>query len=268
MTSLPKVSVVIPVYNDEKYLYDALQSVAGQNYRNYEIIMVDDGSGDAKTLQMLKEIKSPRVHVFFNNHKGVSAARNFAINKASGEYILPLDADDLLGTGFMERAVKILTTHPEVKVVSGDIEMFGLRTGIKRLPDFSIEMLLGQNTMAVTSMFRKSDFLKTQGFNENMQDGFEDWDFWLSMMENGGDVYKLDTVAVRYRIKKKSRNYSLSRSQMTRLRKQIYENHKPLYAKFFFDPVNSFEYDLLLNSREYKLGKILLKPLRFFLKKR
>lgn len=267
MADAPKVSVVIPVYNDGKYLYDAIQSVVRQNYRNYEIIVVDDGSDDAKTHRVLKEIKSPGVHVFLKKHEGVSAARNFAINKASGEYILPLDADDLLGQWFMERAAKILTSHPEIKVVSGDIEMFGLRTGIKRLPEYSLEMLLGQNTMAVTSMFRKSDFLKTPGFNENMQDGFEDWDFWLSMMENDGGVYKLDTVAVRYRIKKKSRNYSLSRSQMKRLRKQIYENHKPLYAKYFFDPVNSFEYDLLLNSREYKMGKILLKPLRFFLKK-
>ncbi len=262
MTSLPKVSVIIPVHNDGKYLHNALQSVFRQKYRNYEIIVVDDGSEDAETRQALKQINQPEVRVFFKKPEGVSAARNFAIAKADGAFILPLDADDLLGIGFLDQAVKVLTYHQEVKVVCGDIEMFGIRTGIKKLPEYSMEMLLGQNTMAVTSLFRKSDFLETDGFNVNMRAGFEDWDFWLSMLEGGGDVHKLDVVAVRYRIKKESRNFSLSHTQMKQLRKQIYENHKTLYAKHFFDPLNSFEYDLLVNSREYKLGRKLLKPLR------
>jgi len=267
MKVLPKVSVIIPCYNDGKYLKDALQSVLTQRYRNVEIIVVDDGSEDAGTHQILKQINYPNTHVFFKAHEGVSAARNFAVAKAAGEYILPLDADDLLGIRFTEQAVEILENNPDVKVVCGEIEMFGARTGRKKLPEYSMEMLLGQNTMAVTSLFRKSDFLLTKGFNVNMREGFEDWDFWLSLLEPGGEVRKLNEVAVRYRIKKRSRNFSLSHQQMKRLRKQIYENHKPLYAKYFFDPLKSFEYDLLENSAEYKLGKFLLKPLRFLREK-
>ena len=262
-----KVSVVIPVFNDGKYLNDAIQSVLKQSYRNFEMIVVDDGSTDAFTLKFLKVINHPEIHVFFRENDGVSKTRNYAVSKASGDYILPLDADDLVGENFLKEAVTILDKYPSVKVVCGDVEMFGKRKGLKRIPQHSMEMLLGQNTMAVTSLFRKSDFLQTSGFNPNMNEGFEDWDFWLSLLENGGDVHKLNTVALYYRIKKNSRNYSLTDEKMQRLRMQIYQNHKSLYAKYFFDPTKSFEYDLLVNSREYRLGKRLLGPVRVLLKK-
>ncbi|HUV92091.1 MAG TPA: glycosyltransferase family A protein, partial [Anaerolineales bacterium] len=265
--SKKKVSVIIPVFNYGKYLNDAIQSVLKQSYHNFEMIVVDDGSTDTFTQKFLKELDRPEIHVFFRENNGVSRTRNYAVSQASGEYILPLDADDLVGEDFLKDAVTILDEYPSVKVVCGDVEMFGKRRGLKKLPGHSMDMLLGQNTMVVTSLFRKSDFLQTSGFNPNMNEGFEDWDFWLSLLENGGDVYKLNTVALYYRIKKNSRNHSLTDEDMQRLRIQIYQNHKSLYAKNFFNPGNSFEYDLLVNSREYKLGKLLLKPIRFLLKK-
>lgn len=260
---MKKVSVIIPCYNDGKYLNDTLQSVLDQPYQNFEIVLADDGSTDAGTLKLLKGIRQPKIQVFHKGHTGVSEARNYAIAKATGDYVLPLDADDLLGGVFLGKAVKILNENQQVKIVCGKVQMFGKRKGIKNLPEYSMEMLLGQNTMSITSLFRKSDFLQTNGFNANMNKGFEDWDFWISLLETGGEVRSLDVVALYYRIKKKSRNFSLSGEQMKRLRRQIYENHKSLYAKHFFDPVKSFEYDLLVNSREYRLGKMLLKPVRF-----
>ncbi|MBE0649550.1 MAG: glycosyltransferase family 2 protein [Bacteroidales bacterium] len=265
--STKKVSIIIPVFNDGKYLNETIQSVLNQSYQNFEVVLVDDGSTDTFTLNFLKGLTQPEIHVFFRPNEGVSQTRNYGISQASGEYILPLDADDKLGESFLEQAVKILDGNPRVKVVCGDVQMFGKRRGQKPMPQHAMEILLGQNTMVVTSLFRKSDFLQTQGFNPNMNEGFEDWDFWLSLLETGGEVYKLDTVALYYRIKKNSRNYSLTPEKMQRLRKQIYENHKSLYAEYFFDPMNSFEYDLLVNSREYKLGKRLLKPVRFLLNK-
>ena len=259
---MPKVSVIIPVYNDGIYLKEALQSVQSQPYQDFEIILVDDGSTDMDTRKLLKEAEQVRVHVFFKEHSGVSITRNYAINKASGEYVLPLDADDLLGEVFLQKAVETLDTNTKIKVVCGNEQLFGKRKGIRKLPEYSIEMLLGQNVFPTTSLFRKSDFLKTPGFNANMKESFEDWDFWLSLLESGGEVRKLDVVARYYRVRNNSRNFSLTVENLKSLRRQIYENHKPLYAKHFFNPLNSFEYDLLLNSREYKLGRRLLKPLR------
>ncbi|MBN2615547.1 MAG: glycosyltransferase family 2 protein [Bacteroidales bacterium] len=261
------VSVIIPVFNNGNYLNDTIQSVVNQAYKDFEIIVVDDGSTDQNTLQVLKEINHPQIEVFIQDYAGVSIARNYGIEKASGKYILPLDADDLLGDTFIEQAVDVLDKNPLVKVVFGDVRMFGKKHGMKKLPNHSLEMLLGQNTMVVTSMFRKADFLNTSGFNPNMNEGFEDWDFWLTLLESGGDVFKLDTIALHYRIKESSRNSSLTAQKMQKLRRQIYENHKELYARHFFDPLKSFEYGLLLTSKEYKLGKKLLRPLRILLQK-
>jgi hypothetical protein len=165
------------------------------------------------------------------------------------------------------KAVKILDTYPDIKLVCGHEQLFGKRKGIRKFPDFSMEILLGQNIFPTTSLFRKSDFLKTPGFNANMKESFEDWDFWLSLLETGGGVYKLDVVARHYRVRNNSRNFSLTNENLKSLRRQIYENHKQLYAKHFFNPLYSFEYDLLLHSREYQLGKKLLKPLRLLHKK-
>lgn len=262
-----KVSVIIPVFNDAKYLKEAIQSVLKQPFQDFEIVIVDDGSSDTFTTDFLKGLDRPEIHVFFREQEGVSQARNYGISQASGAYILPLDADDLLGKDFLEQAVKILDGDPLVKVVSGEVKMFGIRRGLKRMPPHSLEMLMGQNTLVVSSLFRKSDFLQTRGFNPNMKEGFEDWDFWLSLLETGGEVRKVDTVALHYRIKKNSRNYSLTTEKMQKLRKQIFRNHQGLYGRYFFDPQKSFEYDLLLHSREYKLGRKLLRPVRFLLKK-
>ncbi len=262
-----KVTVIIPCYNDGKYLDDALQSVLNQPYEDLEIVLVDDGSTDELTLKFLKELDNPKVHVFFKKHGGVSLARNFAISKATGDFILPLDADDRLGETFLGEAIRVLDESPHVKLVCGYEQLFGKRKGLRKLPEYSMEMLLGQNTFATTSLFRKSDFFLTSGFNANMKESFEDWDFWLSLLETGGEVRNLDVVARYYRVRDGSRNFSLTSEHLKRLRWQIYQNHKALYAKHFFDPMKSFEYDLLLNSREYKLGKTLLRPLRFLLGK-
>ena len=261
------ISVIIPCYNDGKFVQEAVDSVMQQSLQNIEVIVMDDGSTDKETLSTLQKIDKPGVKVFFNPHKGVSATRNEAIAKATGTYILPLDADDLLGKHFLEQAVDVFENKPEVKLVAGRIKMFGRRSGIKPLPPYSFETLLARNTFAVTSLFRREDFLKTNGFNINMKSGFEDWDFWISLMENGGDVAILPVIAVHYRVKKGSRNFSLNTKYFQKLRRQIYDNHKEAYCRHFLNPLETFEYELLLNSREYQLGKNLLKPVRSLYKR-
>ncbi len=267
MSKQNKVSVIIPCHNDGKFLQEAVDSVLQQPWQNLEVIIMDDGSTDKETLHLLQSINHGRVQVFFNPPKGVSATRNEAIAKATGTYILPLDADDKLGVRFLKQAVDVLENNPDIKLVAGKIKMFGRRSGIKPMPPFTFETLLARNTFAVTSLFRKKDFLQTNGFNINMKSGFEDWDFWISLLENGGEVAILPVVAVNYRVKKRSRNSSLTSQHFQKLRRQLYDNHREAYARHFIDPLETFEYELLLNSREYQLGKKLLKPVRSLYKR-
>ena len=100
------LSVIIPVFNTEKYLYRCIESITNQTYKNLQIILVDDGSTDS-SFSICKEFenKDPRVSVFSNNGKGVSSARNYGMSKADGEYITFVDSDDYLELNAYEKAL-------------------------------------------------------------------------------------------------------------------------------------------------------------------
>jgi glycosyltransferase involved in cell wall biosynthesis len=250
----------MPCFNQGKYIDEAIQSVLASTYSNVEIIVVNDGSTDKYTNKILSNSHWEKTAIYTINNSGVSNARNYAISKSNGQYILPLDADDKISSNFILDAVKILDTNSNIKVVNCDVLTFG-KEHKKYYLDYSIEKLLCRNTFVVSSIFRRIDYDKIKGFNNNV-DGLEDWDFWLSLLERGGEVYKLNYFGFYYRIRNKSRNRSIQKEKYSKIRRQIYENHKELYSKHFFDPLESFEFNLLRDTKEYKLGNFLLKPIR------
>jgi glycosyltransferase involved in cell wall biosynthesis len=260
------VSIIIPCFNGGRYLPKTIESVLGQTYHNFEIIIVDDGSTDITTRQFLSNLSHPNIKVFFQDHEGVSATRNFAISKSKGDYILPLDADDLITNDYLELAVKSLNENPDIKLVTCNVETFGYRKGSIPSVAFSMEKLLARNLFVVSSLFRRSDFLSTSGFNPNMREGLEDWDFWITLLKTGGEVFRIYKTCFFYRIHKKSRNNQLKGTGFSKLRNQIYENHKDLYHTYYIDPAETFEYVNIKNAMEYKVGLLLLKPFRFWQK--
>lgn len=262
MVKNPLISIIVPCYNDGNYIHECLDSIYQQTYQNYEIVIINDGSDDDNTINIINKINHPKIKVLQTRNQGPSKARNYAIKHSSGKYILPLDADNKLGRDFIQEAIEVLEKRANVKIVNCDLIIFGAKKGYKNFDTYSIEKLLCENIIECASVYRRSDFDKTKGYNSNMKETFEDWDFWLSILENGGGVHKINKPGIYYRIKKGSRNSSVSQEQFKRLRFQLYNNHKELYAKYFFDPLLSFEYDLIKNSKEYRLGLFLLKPIR------
>jgi len=266
MDNKPLISIIVPCYNDGKYIHECLNSIHNQHYKNYEIIVINDGSDDNKTNRIINNINHPKITVLQTLNQGPSKARNHAIRNSTGKYILPLDADNKVGQHFIKEAIEILEKTPSVKIVNCDLRLFGAKRGCIKFEFYSIEKLICRNTIECASVYRRRDFDKTIGYNPNMTEGLEDWDFWLSILENGGDVHKIDRAEIYYRVKRGSRNSSITTGGFKRLRFQIYNNHKELYDKHFFDPLMSFEYQLIKDSKEYKLGKIILKPIRFIYK--
>ncbi|MDO9153109.1 MAG: glycosyltransferase [Paludibacter sp.] len=202
---LPLVSVIIPVYNMEQFLEETLQSVLASIYTNFEIVVVDDGSTDKSTEIAEKyTVQYPRVKLFSQKNKGVSAARNYAISMSKGEFILPVDADNLISKDFISNAVDVLHQRPLVKVVVPNAEFFGDKTGEWKLQPFSLKLLARKNMMDTCAMYRKSDWERIGGYCEDII-AREDWDFWISMLKNGGEVLRLDEVGLYYRIRKNSK---------------------------------------------------------------
>ena len=226
---MPRVSVVIPCYNQGQYIEDAVNSVLNQTYTDFEIIIVNDGSTDVLTNQKLAEYTSDIIKVIHTRNQGLPSARNTGISMAQGEYILPLDADDKIAREYLELAVPILDNHPDIGIVYCEAAYFGELSGIWYLPEYSVEKILFNNIIFCTAFFRKYQWKKTGGYNINMVYGWEDWDFWLSLIELGLKVYRIPRVLFYYRIHKTSmaRNVTPEKEFYTKLHAQI--NHRDLY---------------------------------------
>lgn len=224
----PLVSVIIPVFNMEKYLAETISSVLVSTQQNFEIVIVDDGStDDSQKVAMAFAEKDERIKFFIQKNSGASVARNHAIRMASGKYILPLDADDLVGKEYLEQAAEVLEKQQNVKLVVSRSVFFGDKQGEWELPTFSLRLLARKNLMNNCSMYRKSDWEKAGGYCEEMR-GREDWDFWISLLKNGGDVYKLPIVGLHYRIRQNSK-----RVMARKWKKEIIDKLNERHADFF-----------------------------------
>lgn len=193
------------MYNAAPFIEDTLRSILSSNYSCLEVVVVDDGSTD-DSLSIIQRVAlgDMRVRVYEQPNAGVSVARNHAIREAKGKYILPVDADDLISPGYIEKAVAVLESNADVRVVGCRARMFGAVEKEWKLPTFSHALLARKNMIPVSSLFRRADWEQVGGFCE--EDIFrEDWDFWLSLFELGGTYYRLDDVGLFYRVLPHSR---------------------------------------------------------------
>lgn len=207
------VSVVVPCFNHGGFLEESIRSVQESTWPYIEIVIVNDGSDD-NSEEVAKELvnRYKNVRYLYQQNAGPSVARNNGILAATGEIILPLDADDLISPQYIEAAVKEFDKDPELKVVYCEAEKFGDKFGKWKLDDFSLEKLAYKNMIFVSALFKKTDWQKAGGFAEEMTWGFEDWEFWISLLKTGGKVKKLPFVGFYYRIQRNSRRKSVDNS--------------------------------------------------------
>lgn len=260
-----KVSVIIPCYNQGEYIEETINSVLNQTYDNIEIIIIDDGSNDLNTIKILSNIENKyQIKVERTKNQGLAMARNNGIRISKGEYILPLDSDDKIHETYIEKAVEILKDN-KIGAVYSIAEFFGEKQGIWALKDFSYDKMLDENVVFCSAIFRKSDYDKTNGYNLNMKDGLEDWDFWLSLIEIGVKFKRIDEILFFYRFKEKSMLRNLKNKQIN-MRTQIFKNHINLYEKKIND---NFEKKYIQNEKLiYKIiGRIKYKIQFYKLKK-
>jgi glycosyltransferase involved in cell wall biosynthesis len=228
---MPKISVIIPCFNQGSYLDEAVESVLAQTFQDFEILVVDDGSTDAATVKMLQEYARPKTRVIHTDNQGLSAARNNGIREAQGAYILPLDADDKICPGYLEDAVRILDRHPEIGIVYCEAAYFGIRDGRWSLPDYSLDQLLLQNVIFCSALFRRTHWEKVGGFNINMVYGWEDWDFWLALIHLGVKVYRIPRVHFFYRLRETSMIHAMDEEKQFFMRLHAILNHQDLYQR-------------------------------------
>ncbi|WP_394759394.1 glycosyltransferase family 2 protein [Flavobacterium sp.] len=237
MEYLPKVSVIVPLFNDEKYIIECLQSVKNQSYTNWECIIVNDGSTDNSESIVSDFIQNNTNFIYIKKENtGVSDTRNKGIMMSSGEFILPLDSDDKISPEYITEAITIFRKNPNTTLVYCKALFFGEKEGEFKLSRYKYSDLILKNMIFCSGIYKKQDYLKTQGYDINLKLGLEDWEFWIQLLDDKSEVVCLDKIHFYYRIKEKSRNtIHTDIKKIEEIQDYIFNKHKNLYHDLLFD---------------------------------
>ena len=209
-TQKPLVSIIIPSYRQAAYIAETLDSVLAQTYVSWEALIIDDGSPDNTDEVVAPYLeRDARIKYLKKENGGVSAARNYGISFAQGEYILPLDADDKIAPRYLELAVQAFEEEPARRLVYCYARFFGARTDEFKVRYRGYRAMLLDNSIFCSAVYRRSDCLAVGGYSEKLRLGFEDWDFNIRFLDEQSVVYQIPEELFYYRIKPSSRNADL-----------------------------------------------------------
>ncbi len=245
----PILSIIIPCYNSASTLESTLDSLLSQDFQGWEAIMVNDGSPDNLEDIALKWIeKDARFKYFKKENGGLGSARNYGINKAKGNYILPLDSDNIIGKSFAKKAITIFEENVNIGVVYGDAMYFGEKNELWKVGIFDKYKMLEHNYIDACAIIRKSLFQELGLYDESLpHQGHEDWDFWLRVLTTNYTFSYLEEVTFNYRVDKDS---MIKRFDTTMLNENIsyikFKNNK-LYIDAFGEIYKDFK---ILHRRE------------------
>lgn len=239
------ISIIVPYYNMGRYIEETIQSISGTSYPSKEIIIVNDGSNDPISIIKLDQFrKQPDITVIDIQNSGVAIARNIGAEKAKGEYLAFLDADDKFNSGYCSKAVKVLEAYNNLSFAGCWTKYFD--KSVKTWPGFSPEvpMLLFHNTVNSSSLvYKRVDFLK-YGKNDSQMafQGLEDYESVISLLESNRQGVILPEALFHYRVRNDSMIRGISKIKKFLLYQYIIDKHKKFYATFaaeVFDLLNA-----------------------------
>jgi glycosyltransferase involved in cell wall biosynthesis len=239
--------VIIPCYNQSHFLVEAVTSVINQTYKNWEIIIVNDGSLDTTSTvakNLIVANSQYQITLVEQTNQGLSSARNAGIAAAKGEYIMPLDADDILAENALTDLLEICLKSNVPCVAFGCYQMFGTENRI--VPSYELyspENIKQSNMIHPSSLYHKSILDLVSGYKVGMKEGYEDWEFWVNCHKHHIPFLGTREVVVNYR---RSQSSMLAKAQ---------QYHQKLVAQIVC--YNRELYDMeSVNSAETLLGQI------------
>jgi glycosyltransferase involved in cell wall biosynthesis len=217
------VSVVIPVFDQGRYLASAVDSVRRGGPENLDIVVVDDGSTDPETVAAVGMLSG--VTAIRQAHRGLSAARNAGIERARGRSVLVLDADDMIRPGFLPAAVDALRRRDELGFVGGYVRYFGLLdlVYVPAGPVDGVNLVLHTHLKSMV-LYRADALRDVGGYDENLP-AFEDWEIQLRLMRAGYDSDVLPLEGQLYRRHAESMSFRVSNGMRTELVQYLVRKH-------------------------------------------
>jgi glycosyltransferase involved in cell wall biosynthesis len=241
----PKISIVIPCYNQSHYLMDAVESILCQTFKDFEVIIVNDGSTDSTqdlAQTILQDNPNFQIQLISQENSGLSATRNTGISVARGKYILPLDADDAIAPTMLEECCEILDKHPSISIVYTARKDFGEVEQIVCAGKFELEYIKYFNQISYCSMYRKQVWMDVAGYRINMKVS-EDWDFWVAAASRGYMGHYIQKPLFYYRRRSNG------------LFQEVIKNYEKIFAQIIINNQEVYKQEEINDAKEVLLNQ-------------
>jgi glycosyltransferase involved in cell wall biosynthesis len=247
----PLVSVIIPCYNYGRFVQEAIESVLAQTFQRFEVIVIDDGSTDELTKRILKNLSYHKTRVIEQDNHGLAETRNIGAGLAVGKYICFLDADDSIEPTYLEETLSVLESDESLGSCFSWVRCFGEMNSIWQTADLDPFRLRHSTTASSNGVIRKrawEDVRRQNGFGflTKYNGYFEDWVFWIDMLQCGYRGRVIKKPLIRYRIHKSSLG-ATHKPGFDRMLEILREDKR----QFFYDRSYSKQLENNLNLRIY-----------------
>ncbi|HXH51326.1 MAG TPA: glycosyltransferase family A protein [Terriglobia bacterium] len=208
--SLAKVSVIIPAYNTAQYIAETLDSVFAQTFKDYEVIVINDGSPDTPELEKVLQPYRDRILYLKQENRGLAGARNTGIRHAQGKYVAFLDSDDCWFPEFLKSQLELLEGAGVPDLVYADSLEVGVAPGLphrfmeanpsRGVPTFE-RLLVGKCVVVVSCVVARKQALIDAGLFDERLRSVEDYDLWLRVAHRGGRITYKEKVLAKRRVR-------------------------------------------------------------------
>jgi glycosyltransferase involved in cell wall biosynthesis len=259
----PLVSFIIPYYNAGNTIQETVDSIFNQSYPHFDVWIVNDGSTDPRSIEKLKDFEgNKRIQILHQENAGPSVARNKAISQSMAEFIVPIDADDVMGSRILDEAIPHMKENQNVGVVYGDLQYFGDSHEKRMQEAFSLERQWIMNQVAVTALIRKDVFIECGGYDEHLSPlGLEDWEFWIRVGLSAWEFKKIPHLFFKARSHANSRTFQAANANMEQIKEYVYQKHMESFVKSY--DALYYQKKQLLETPDYRIGNFILRPYRW-----
>jgi glycosyltransferase involved in cell wall biosynthesis len=226
--TFPAISIIVPCYNGGQYLDALLASIRAQTYRDFELLVVDDGSTDPATRDKLASLDGA-FRVIRQENRGLAAARNTGFREARGDLVLPVDCDDQLDPSFLAETHAALASAPDdVAFVFTHMRLVGARTGVRPCHFDRFDQLF-LNDLPYGMLIRKRAWQAIGGYDESMREGYEDWEFNIRLAASGYRGIEVPKPLLIYHVSTSGMLVSVSIPRHGTLWRRIRDKHRDLF---------------------------------------
>jgi glycosyltransferase involved in cell wall biosynthesis len=261
------VSFIVPYFNAGETIQETIDSIFNQSYPHFDVWIINDGSTDQFSIEKLKNFEgNEKIHILHQENAGPCVARNKAIKLSKAEFIIPLDADDLVENHTVSDAISISTLDKTIGVVYGNLRFFGKENEINIQEEFNIQKQLLWNQIAVCCLIRRGVFDDVGLYDEYLSKiGLEDWEFWIRVGCSNWKFEKMESVHFHIRITSSSRTFEVANQNLITIKEYVYKKHADIlrkeYEKLFYS------HKMLMETPDIRIGKLVFSPYRYVKKK-